>query len=693
MRLKTKLIATFLATGIIPLTIISIVSIILESKALEEKAFNQLVTVREIKKAQIKSFFAKRLVDIRILADSPFIQQAMEEIDAAFNTAGGTKGGKFKGHTNEKYDAPTEYRKVHDKYFANLKFYIEEHGYYDLFLMSPDFGDTSFTVTKESDFGQRASIISSSLADMWEKATKEDKTALSDTRPYPPSDNIPAQFVAAPIRKNGKLIGVVALQLSTGAINKIMQQRDGMGETGETYLVGPDRLMRSDSYLDPDNHSVIASFANPAKGAVDTEATRELFSGKTNNKIVIDYIGNSVLSAYAPLQVGENTWGIIAEIDEAEAFATIQNLQLISIITIIISIAIIAAIVFIMAGSITRPVLMMVDYSKGMAGGDFTQSLDIQQSDEIGEMATALNTMSDNLSSMIREINDNTISLESSSTKLSSIAGQMASSSDSTVEKSISVSAAAEEMNVNMSSVASAMEQASSNMDTVASANEEMNNNINGIVKEVEMAGESTKNAVIHADKVANNVQTLGRDAEEIGTVTETIASISDKTNLLALNATIEAARAGEAGKGFAVVASEIKELANQTATATTDIGNKLKGIQNSSGVAVAGIEEISGSIKGINEVVASISDTMNQQSSMIGEITENVNQTSVGIREINQNISQTSEAASQVASEISVVNDSAGEVSNSTAQLSQSAEDLSLMASRLKEKMEQFKV
>ena len=72
-------------------------------------------------------------------------------------------------------------------------------------------------------------------------------------------------FVAAPITENGKIIGVVALQLSIEAINKIMKQRDGMGETGEVYLVGQDKLMRSDSFLDPTNHTVIASFENPDK--------------------------------------------------------------------------------------------------------------------------------------------------------------------------------------------------------------------------------------------------------------------------------------------------------------------------------------------------------------------------------------------------------------------------------------------
>ncbi|MBT3260460.1 MAG: hypothetical protein HN366_29095, partial [Deltaproteobacteria bacterium] len=172
-----------------------------------------------------------------------------------------------------------------------------------------------------------------------------------------------------------------------------------------------------------------------------------------------------------------------------------------------------------------------------------------------------------------------------------------------------------------------------------------MSTRITSIVNAVEAVKESTDNAVVRADEVSQNVKTLGQDAEEINTVTETIAAISEKTNLLALNATIEAARAGEAGKGFAVVANEIKELANQTASATADIGKKLKGVQNSTGVAVSDVEEIAEVIRSINETVVTVRETLTLQRSATQEITENISQASLGLKEINQNVSQTSEA------------------------------------------------
>jgi len=287
---------------------------------LREEAFAKLTAIREIKKNQIEGFFAERQSNARTLAENPFVRDAFEQLDTVFEENGGPKSGNFKGHTNEKYDAPEAYVQVHDEYFPVFKGLMEEYGLYDIFLMSPDNGDACFTVTKEADFGQRISDIDSSLRDVWQVAAKEGKTAVSDTKPYAPSADVPAQFIAAPIKDDDEVIGVVAIQISLDAVNAIMGERSGMGETGETYLVGHDQLMRSDSYLDPQNHTVAASFKDPAKGSVNTEASKAAVAGETAAKVIIDYNGNPVLSSYTPVQMGETTWGLLAEIDVAEAF-------------------------------------------------------------------------------------------------------------------------------------------------------------------------------------------------------------------------------------------------------------------------------------------------------------------------------------------------------------------------------------
>ena len=102
-------------------------------------------------------------------------------------------------------------------------------------------------------------------------------------------------------------------------LNDIMTSRAGMGETGEAYFVGPDYLMRSDSYLDPEKSHCGGIILNPKLGKADTEAVRRALAGTKGTDLIIDYNDNYVYSAYAPIKYGEFTWSIMVEIDLAEA--------------------------------------------------------------------------------------------------------------------------------------------------------------------------------------------------------------------------------------------------------------------------------------------------------------------------------------------------------------------------------------
>jgi methyl-accepting chemotaxis protein len=134
-------------------------------------------------------------------------------------------------------------------------------------------------------------------------------------------------------------------------------------------------------------------------------------------------------------------------------------------------------------------------------------------------------------------------------------------------------------------------------------------------------------------------VKKLGESSKEIGNVVKVITSIAQQTNLLALNATIEAARAGEAGKGFAVVANEVKELAKQTARATTEIGQKIDAIQGDTKGAVQAIEEIGEIINKINAISESIAAAVEEQTVTTNEISRSVNEAAKGVDDIAKNI------------------------------------------------------
>ncbi|MGB3209592.1 MAG: methyl-accepting chemotaxis protein [Desulforhopalus sp.] len=352
----------------------------------------------------------------------------------------------------------------------------------------------------------------------------------------------------------------------------------------------------------------------------------------------------------------------------------------------------IAAAFFVTRG-ITIPLGKAVDFSKEIANKNLTAKLDIDQNDEIGDLAKALNVMSNDLQTIFKDIFTGVETLSSASTELSAISNQMAANAEQTTNKANTVSAAAEEMSTNMNSVSAASEETSVNVNMVASAAEEMSATITEISSNSEKTKTITEKAVVQSENASRQINELGIAAQEIGKVTEAITEISEQTNLLALNATIEAARAGEAGKGFAVVANEIKDLAKQTSEATSEIKEKIGGIQAASSSSVSEITQISAIIREVNKMVAVVSTAVDEQNNATKEIASSVSQASQGIGEVNENVAQASAVTREVASDIAEVGQASREINASSSQVNVSAEELSTLAEKLSNIVKQFRL
>ncbi len=372
-----------------------------------------------------------------------------------------------------------------------------------------------------------------------------------------------------------------------------------------------------------------------------------------------------------------------------KAAATKRNVAIMTIVCIFIGVLL----ALFMARIIVKPIMTATSFAKQLSDGDFSQTLEIEQKDEIGVLAGSLNEMKSNLGEMFKEIARGAEKLTSSSVDLSSISDQLTSGTEQTSSKSNTVAMAAEEMSSNMNSVATATEEASANVGMVATAAEEMTSTINEIAQNSEKARTITGDAVSQAKSASDRVGELGKAAQDIGKVTEAITEISEQTNLLALNATIEAARAGEAGKGFAVVANEIKELARQTADATQEIKEKIGGIQDSTSGTITEIERISKVINNVNDIVSTIATAVEEQSVTTKEIASNVTQAAEGIQEVTENVTKSSSFAGKIANEIVEVDQAAGEMSNSSSQVNINADELKNLAEQLKRRVDQFKV
>ncbi len=342
---------------------------------------------------------------------------------------------------------------------------------------------------------------------------------------------------------------------------------------------------------------------------------------------------------------------------------------------------------------ITRPVWQAVDFAKQMAKGDLTQTLEIDQKDEIGVLADALNDMVSSLAGMFREVAQGVHTLSTSSVDLVDISRDMSDGAKETSNRSNTVTAAAEEMSININSVSQAAEQASTKVNMMAAASSEVDAMVTQVSEHSRKAYEISENAVKEMDAVSAAVTDLGNAAVEIDEVTDVIRDISEQVNLLALNATIEAARAGEAGKGFAVVAQEIKDLAHQTATATQQADEKLRWIQRRSTDLVSNTEGITTIIQDINGIITDVAGSVDQQKERTMASVGNATETLEDIHVVTENVHQSSGVSSDISRDISRVKDTSQEMVRSCDKINQRAEALNSLASELDTIVYRFKL
>lgn len=244
----------------------------------------------------------------------------------------------------------------------------------------------------------------------------------------------------------------------------------------------------------------------------------------------------------------------------------------------------------------------------------------------------------------------------SAATELQATAGTLSDTTDTT--------------NRQLSSVAAAVEQASVNVQTVAAAAEELSSSISEISRQVAQSSTFASKAVDDARRTDSIVKSLTTGSQKIGDVVGLISDIAGQTNLLALNATIEAARAGEAGRGFAVVAAEVKNLANQTGTATHEITKQISEIQTASGEAVKAIETIVETIEELSRIASSIASAVEEQGSATQEIARNVQEAASGTQHVSENIVGVSKGAAETGAAVMQVLAAAGELSTQSEQL-----------------------
>jgi methyl-accepting chemotaxis protein len=359
-------------------------------------------------------------------------------------------------------------------------------------------------------------------------------------------------------------------------------------------------------------------------------------------------------------------------------------------------IALIVLVTVLVRWLLSKPLFRIVRVLDQISQGDLSNEVDpdlISRPDEIGHLARAMQTMTQNLRQVLQNVSEGVHTLVTSAAGLSSVSSQTTANVKGVSEKASLVATSAEASSTHTISVAAAIEEASSNLASVASATEQMSSTVGEIASNSEKARAIGNEAMQQAQSISTLMGQLGHAAREIGKVTETITDISSQTNLLALNATIEAARAGAAGKSFAVVANEIKELARQTAAATDDIKSKIAGVQNSAGSAISDIEKITTVIKDVGQLVASIAAAIEEQAVVTKDVASNIAQASAGVHDANQRLGQTATASKSIAEDVAGINADVSELRQGGELVQANAVELSHLAEQLKALLAQFRI
>lgn len=321
-------------------------------------------------------------------------------------------------------DAPkdgSEYSRVHARYHPIFRKIIEKFGYYDMFLIAPE-GNIVYTVFKETDFATNFTTgpySQSNLAKLTaavREAKGKDYVKIVDFEAYRPSYGAPAAFIAAPIFNKSKFIGVLAFQLPVDEINNVMTgnrnwKSDGLGETGETYLVGQDYLMRSVSRFlveDPKGYAqtllkigVSEKIINRInkygtsilEQKVQTKAARDALAGGQGTQIINDYRGIPVLSSYAPLRIDGLEWVILSEMDLSEAYAPVYSFQRQVLISATLLMLLVTLIAMGLAYIFVLPINKLIASARKVAAGQTDAIASLKSHDEFGELAKSFNAM------------------------------------------------------------------------------------------------------------------------------------------------------------------------------------------------------------------------------------------------------------------------------------------------------------
>ncbi len=659
-----------------------------------------------------------------------------------------------------------DYDSVHAWYHPVIRSYLRYFGFYDIFLVEPENGVIVYSVFKEADYATSLTAgpyRNSGIAAAYRAARDAGSVGSSyliDFMPYLPSYGAPASFISAPIFIEDELIGILIFQMPIERINSIMTNdrnwiQEGLGETGETYIVGADRLLRTESRFFLEDATGFMNMVSGLDGLaavfadrvaefettilnfpVQTIATEESLAGRTGTMVVEDYRGVDVLSAFRPLNVAGVQWALLSEIDAAEAFEAVTAIRRISLLITGALVLLLVVVIALIARSITRPVRLAGGALQTIAQGegDLTVHVSVDTRDEVGQLARYFNEFVDKLHEIVARIKTQVHQAEGVSESLSANSEESSAAVHEISQNLQSMGDQIRKMDENVQATSAAIEQIQAiiaNLDQgiqrqrqavsdSSSATEQMIASINSVSEVIGRKRGETAELITSAREGSEKLEETSRliaavnsTADQIIEAVTIIDSIASQTDLLAMNAAIEAAHAGDAGRGFAVVADEIRKLSETTrensGVINTSIRNAIETIRTASeSTEITGqtFDRLRREVDSFTETFNEIGATMQELSTGSREILQAVaeltdiseqvtngsQQMQIGAQEMTQSMIHVRDTSAQVSTGISEIEAGVTEINSASVDLASLGQQNRVFLVKIREQVEGFR-